>query len=240
LGILVNTELDVLAESLVELGEVVLVLSNLADKIEGLLDKVFTDNLEDLILLESLTRDIEGKIFRVDDTLDKVEVLGDEVLAVVHDEDATDVKLDVVALLLGLEKIEGRTADVNETTLPIKLKYRNLPLGNEKNGLEFELTLNGEMLDGEVVFPIIGQTLVESAVFFGCDIRGIASPDRLRLVELFERVFDLLDLFCLLLLLLFVLVDLLDLGILALLHLLLLVFDLLHPYVRTANNSISG
>ena len=115
LGILVNTELDVLAKGFVELGEIVLVLSDLADKIEGLLDKVFTDNLEDLILLEGLTRDVERKIFRVDDTLDEVEVLGDEVFAVVHDEDATDVKLDVVALLLGLEKIE-------RSTIKLKLK----------------------------------------------------------------------------------------------------------------------
>jgi len=116
LGILVNTELDVLAEGFVELGEVVLILSNLADEVEGLLDKVFTDNLEDLILLESLTRDVEGKVFRVDDTLNEVEVLGDEVLAVVHDEDATDIKLDVVALFLGLEKIEWGTVDMNETS----------------------------------------------------------------------------------------------------------------------------
>ena len=34
------------------------------------------------------------------DGFDEVEVLGDEVLAVVHDEDAADVELDVVALLL--------------------------------------------------------------------------------------------------------------------------------------------
>ena len=233
-----NTELDVLAEGFIELGEVVLILSNLADEVEGLFDKVFADNLEDLILLESLTRDIEGKVFRVDNTLDEVEVLGDEILAVVHDEDATDVKLDVVALLLGLEKIEGGTADMNETEHPIKLKYQNLPLGDEKNGLEFELTLDGEVLDSEVVFPIIGQTLVERAVFFGCDVRGIASPNRLGLVEFLESGLGLLDLFGLLLLLLLVLINLLDLGILALLHL-LLVFNLLYPYVRTANNNSS-
>jgi hypothetical protein len=52
---------------------------------------------------------LRGQILRVDDTLDEVEVLGDEVLTVVHDEDTADVKLDVVALLLGLEEIEGST-----------------------------------------------------------------------------------------------------------------------------------
>ena len=45
-------------------------------------------------------------------TLDEVEVLGDEVLAVVHDEDAANVELDVVPLLLGLEEIERRTEEL--------------------------------------------------------------------------------------------------------------------------------
>lgn len=111
LGVLVNTELDVLAEGLVELGEVVLVLRDLGDEVESLLDEVLADDLEDLVLLESLTRDVEGEILRVDDTLDEVEVLGDEVLAIVHDEDTADVELDVVALLLGLEEIEGSTVE---------------------------------------------------------------------------------------------------------------------------------
>ena len=108
LSILVDTKLDVLAERLVELVEVVLVLGDLAEQIHALLDKVLADDLEDLVLLEGLTRAVEGEILGVDDTLAEVEVLGDEVLAVVHDEDAADVELDVVALLLGLEEIEGR------------------------------------------------------------------------------------------------------------------------------------
>ena len=106
-----DTELDVLAKGLVELLEVVLVLGDLADHIHALLDDVLADDLEDLVLLEGLTRDVEREILRVDDTLDKVEVLGDQVLAVVHDEDTADVELDVVALLLGLKEIEGSTAE---------------------------------------------------------------------------------------------------------------------------------
>ena len=109
LSILVDTELDVLAEGLVELGEVVLVLGNLSEHVHALLDDVLANNLENLVLLESLTRDVEREILRVDDTLDEVEVLGDEILTVIHDEDTADVELDVVALLLRLEEIEGRT-----------------------------------------------------------------------------------------------------------------------------------
>ena len=109
LRVLVDTELDVLAEGLVELAEVVLVLSDLGEQIEALLDKVFADDLENFVLLERLTRDVEREILGVDDTLDEVEVLGNELLAVVHDEHAADIKLDVVALALLLEEIEWRT-----------------------------------------------------------------------------------------------------------------------------------
>lgn len=106
LSILVDTQLDVLAKGLVELGKVVLVLGNLRDHVHRLLDNVLSDDLEDLVLLEGLSRDVEGKVLRVDDTSDEVEVLGDEVLAVVHDKDSSNVELDVVPLLLGLEEVE--------------------------------------------------------------------------------------------------------------------------------------
>ena len=99
-SIVVDAKLDVLAKGLIELGEVVFVFSNLADKVHGLLHKVLADDLEDFILLESLTGDVKRKIFGVDDTLDEVEVLGNEVLTVVHDEYTADVEFDVVALLL--------------------------------------------------------------------------------------------------------------------------------------------
>jgi len=107
LRVFVDTELDVLAEGFVELGEVVLVLGDLGEQVHALLDEVLANDLQDLVLLEGLTGDVEGEVLRVDDTLDEVEVLGNEVLTVVHDEDTADVKLDVVALLLGLEEIEG-------------------------------------------------------------------------------------------------------------------------------------
>ena len=113
LSILVDTELDVLAEGLVELVEVVLVLGDLGEEVHALLDDVLADDLENLVLLEGLTRDVERQVLGIDDTLDEVEVLGDEVLAVVHDEDAADVELDVVALLLGLEEVERRTMGNN-------------------------------------------------------------------------------------------------------------------------------
>ena len=105
-----NTKFQVLAKGFIELIKVVLVLRNLAEKVHTLLDDVLADDLEDLVLLQSLTRNVEREIFGVDDALDEVEVLRNEVLAVVHDEDTADIEFDVVALLLGFEKIERSTA----------------------------------------------------------------------------------------------------------------------------------
>jgi hypothetical protein len=87
--------------------------------------------------LEHLTRNVEWEIFGVDDTTDEVEPFGDEFFAVVHDENSSDVELDVVSLLALLEEIEWST------------------LGNEDDGTEFELTFNREVLDSEVLFPVV-------------------------------------------------------------------------------------
>jgi molybdopterin-guanine dinucleotide biosynthesis protein len=86
-----------------------------------------SDNLEDLVLLEGLSRDVKGKVLRVDDSSDKVEVLGDQVLAVVHDEDSSDVELDVVALLLGLEEVKGSPEGVR-----VKKNKRSAQVGEKE------------------------------------------------------------------------------------------------------------
>jgi hypothetical protein len=53
----------------------------ITNKVHGLLHKVLADDLKDFVLLESLTGNVQRKIFG-DDTLDEVEVLGNEVLTV--------------------------------------------------------------------------------------------------------------------------------------------------------------
>mmetsp|Transcript_23684 Transcript_23684/g.67877 ORF Transcript_23684/g.67877 Transcript_23684/m.67877 type:complete len:618 (-) Transcript_23684:487-2340(-) len=202
--VLVDAELDVLGELLVKLLEVLGVLLDLAEELDRLLDDVLLDDLEDLVLLQRLARDVEGQVLRVDDALDKGEPLGDQVLAVVHDEDAADVELDVArVLLLGLEEVEGRA------------------LGHEEDRGELELALDGEVLDGEVLLPVVGERLVEGAVLLLGHLLGLARPDGLLLVHQVPLVRHLLDLLLLLLLLLRLLVDLLDLGLVAVLLLLL-------------------
>ena len=89
--VLMDAELDVLVKCLVELVEVIFVLCDLSEEAHALLDEVLVDDLENLVLLEGLMRDIEREVLAVDDTLDDVEVLGDEVLAVVLHEDTVNV-----------------------------------------------------------------------------------------------------------------------------------------------------
>jgi hypothetical protein len=81
--VFVDTELEVLAEGFVEFIEVVLVFGDLGEHVEDLLDQVLTNNFEDLVLLKGFTRDVQGEIFRVNDTLDEVQVLGDKIFTVI-------------------------------------------------------------------------------------------------------------------------------------------------------------
>lgn len=103
-------------------------------------------------MLQHLARKIEGKIFRIDDTLDEAEPFGDEFFAVIGDENAPDVELDVVFLPLRFEEIERST------------------FGDEENRAEFQLTLDREVLDGEMVLPIVREGLVEAAIFLLSDV----------------------------------------------------------------------
>jgi hypothetical protein len=133
LCVFVNTELEILTKRLVELGEVVLVLRNLTEKSQAFLDDVLAYNFEDLILLECLARDVEKEILRVDDTLDEVQIFQNKVLAVVYDENAADIKLDVVAFLLCLEEIERCTIQhIRKCEHPRKKSYR---LGTKRMAL---------------------------------------------------------------------------------------------------------
>lgn len=119
-----------LPKALVELAEIALVFRDLANKNERLLDEVLVNDLENLVLLQSFSPDVGRKVFRVDNTLDEVETLGNEIFTGV--ENPADVKLDVITLLLQLKEVRST-------------------LGDEEKGLEFELTLNGEVLDSEMI-----------------------------------------------------------------------------------------
>ena len=187
--VFVDSELEVLSELLVELLEVFFVVSNLLEEFKALLDDVLLDDLEDLAVLEEFSGNVKREILRVDDTLDEIEILGDEIFTVVHDEDSTDVELDVIFLLLGFEEIEGSM------------------LGDEENSSELELTFNLELFDSEMLFPVIGEGLVEVDVLFLDDVFRLAHPERFILVLLFEFGVHFLDFLFLLVLFLLLYFD---------------------------------
>jgi len=137
LGVFVDTELEILAEGRVELVEVLAILSNFVEEFESLLDNILANDLHDLVLLKSFTRQVQWKILRVDNTLNETKPFWDEIGGIISDEDTADIELDIVLGALGLEEIKGSA------------------LWNKQNSTELELTLNREVLDSEVILPIV-------------------------------------------------------------------------------------
>lgn len=103
LRVFVHAQLQVLRELLLELGVVLLVLCDLAEHLEAALDDVLLDDLQHFVLLQHFSRDVEWQVVRVDNSFDKAELLRDQFLAVVHNEHASDLELNVVLLLFSLE-----------------------------------------------------------------------------------------------------------------------------------------
>merc|ERR1712007_294254 len=120
-GILVHSLPQALAELFVELFVIVLLLSDLREHLQALFHQVFLDDPEDFVLLERLPGDVQWEVFGIHDALHEVQPLGHELVAIVHDEDAAHVQLDVVALLLGLEQIEGRSPRHEEQSAKLQL-----------------------------------------------------------------------------------------------------------------------
>jgi len=161
--------------------------------------------LQDLVLLQHFSRKIERKIFRVNNTLDKSKPFRNQFLTIIRNKHPSNVKFDIILLLLGLEQIK-------------RSSFRN-----KQNSTEFQLSFNTEMFNSQMIFPIIRQTLVETAVFFLGDFRGITCPQWFCLVEffnLFSCFFDFFGLF----LLFFFLVDFFNLRFLVLVFLFFLFF----------------
>mmetsp|Transcript_7064 Transcript_7064/g.6414 ORF Transcript_7064/g.6414 Transcript_7064/m.6414 type:complete len:310 (-) Transcript_7064:365-1294(-) len=71
-GVLVDAQLEVLRELLVEDLVIIRLLGgHLLEQLQALLHQVLLDHTKDLVLLESLTRDVQRKILRVDNSLDE-------------------------------------------------------------------------------------------------------------------------------------------------------------------------
>mmetsp|Transcript_67570 Transcript_67570/g.106357 ORF Transcript_67570/g.106357 Transcript_67570/m.106357 type:complete len:230 (-) Transcript_67570:654-1343(-) len=182
-----HPELQALAECLVKLLVVILLLCDLCEHLQALLHQILLDHPQDLVLLQGLTGDVKRQILGIHHALHEVQPFRHQLLAVVHDEHATNIKFDVVAFLLSLEEVERR------------------PARHKEQGPELQLPFHAEMLHSKVVLPIVGQGLVEACVLFICDVLRLPHPQRFVLVELFPLVGHFFNFFRLLFLLLLLL-----------------------------------
>lgn len=95
-GVFVDSEFDVLTELLVEFVEAFFVFADFVEEFDGFFDQVLSDDLQDLVLLEGFSRNVQWQIFRVHDTFQEVQPFWHEFVAVVHDEHSSNVEFDGV------------------------------------------------------------------------------------------------------------------------------------------------
>lgn len=123
-GVLVDTQLKILAELLVEFLVVFSIFQNFTEKFQTLLSNVLLNDLQDFVVLKILSRNVERKILRINYTSNESQIFGNQVLAIIHNEDSSDVQFDVVFLLLGFEHVEWSS------------------LGDKDDGFELEATFD--------------------------------------------------------------------------------------------------
>merc|ERR1719239_1457487 len=149
-------------------------------------------------------------LLTVNNTPDKVEVVWDDVVTVVHDEDPPHIQLDIVlCLALAFEEIKWSS------------------LGNKEKCLELKLPLYTEVFYSQVLLPVIGQGFVELSILLTRYVISIPRPDRLGLVQfllLCELLLDSLLLGLLLTVCGTILPDILNLGFIFLLLVLISFF----------------
>jgi hypothetical protein len=73
--------------------------------------------------LQHFSGQIERKIFGVDNSFDETKPLWNKLLAIISDENSSDIELDVVLFLLGLEEIEWSTFGYKEDSAELKLTF---------------------------------------------------------------------------------------------------------------------
>ncbi|KAJ0816041.1 hypothetical protein HanPI659440_Chr00c21g0734811 [Helianthus annuus] len=104
--------------------------------------------------------------------------------------------------------VEWQVIRVHHTLHEPKIKWS--PLRHKKDRLELQLSFNREVFHSQMFFPVIGQALVESSVFFLGDLFRFAKPDRFLFVDKLPLMRNLLDLLLLALLFLFLFVNFLN------------------------------
>lgn len=76
-------------------------------------------------------------------------------------------------------------ADIEFDVLLLVLKeVKRSPMGDEEQCPEFHLTFPREMLDCQVVFPVIGKALMELSILLLVDVIRVSGPNGLGLFQL--------------------------------------------------------
>ena len=162
-------EMDALLDDLAKLlpegdvfGEGLLL--DLGQRRQDLADQPFLDALDLHVFLQDLAGDVQRQVAGIHHTFDKAQVVGNQLLALVGDEDAFDVQLQTL-LAVGHEHVEGL-------------------LGRQiEQGLEFAGTLGREVDRAEGGLKVMGDMLVEFAVLLFGHLALGACPDGLHGVE---------------------------------------------------------
>jgi hypothetical protein len=70
-SVFVDSEFKIFRELFVEFLVIFLILGDFSKHLKTLLDDVLPHDLENFVLLEGLTRDVEWQVLRIDNTLNK-------------------------------------------------------------------------------------------------------------------------------------------------------------------------
>eukprot|EP01084_Bolivina_argentea_P057153 104477_1 len=124
------------------LVELLVALRDVVEHGKRLADELLLDDLEDAALLEDLAGHVQGEIVAVHNTLDEVEVAGEQVTELVGDEHTADVEADVGVGDRRVEDVVGGAA------------------GDEKDRLELDLTLSGEVGVVHGILVVLREGLV--------------------------------------------------------------------------------
>ena len=185
-SVLEHSQLDAGAVLLPE--RLVVLVTQLLQHVDDLADQLLLDDLEELVLLQVLSADVQGQIVRVDDTADEAQVAGDHVLEVVGDEDAAHVQPDVLSL---------------GAVVPQHVRGRHTRHVQQR--LERYLSLSDEVRLAQGALGVLGERLVELFILGVLDISRLLGPDGLGVVLLHPVPGGLGDLLGLGLVLLFLL-----------------------------------
>ena len=155
-----DTVFDLLAEALPELSVLLgLILHDALEVRLDLLGQVAADHLELTVVLQDLTGDVEAEIRGIHYSADEAEAIGQEVCALVHDEDSVAVELESGLEVPGVEIVGGFG-------------------GDEQHRLVGDVTLNVDSDHGDRVLVVMELVLVELDAFRIVDLRLRFLPDR--------------------------------------------------------------